>query len=54
MKGKKRTTKEAHFNRYLVRVIKRLTKVASWFFILFLLVMAIVWAIPKVWNWALG
>ena len=54
MKGEKKPTKEAYINRYIVRVIKRVTTIIFWLFVLFLLIMAIVWVIPKVWNWALG
>ena len=54
MKGEKKLTKEAYINRYIVRAIKRITKVIFWLFILFLLIMAIIWVVPKVWNWALS
>ncbi len=54
MKGEHKPSKESYFNRYLVRAIKRVTKVIFWLFILFLVTMAIVWAAPQVWNWALG
>ena len=37
-----------------VRAIKRVTNVVVWLFVLFLVVMFIVWSVPKVWYWALG
>lgn len=54
MKRENKPTKEAYFNRYIVRMIKRITKIVFWSFILFLLVMAIIWLVPKIWSWAIG
>ncbi len=54
MWSERKPTKEALCNRYLVRLIKRVTKVVILLFVLFLIVMGIVWAIPRVLGWAWG
>lgn len=54
MRRKMRPSKEAIKSAYITRLIKRMSKNIFWLFILFLLIMAIIWAVPKVWNWALG
>jgi hypothetical protein len=51
---KHKETKEAGHTKYYVRALKRITMVVGWLFVLFLVVMFVVWAVPKVWNWALG
>ncbi|MDO8563780.1 MAG: hypothetical protein Q7R87_02130 [Nanoarchaeota archaeon] len=47
-------SEESNKTRYFARAIKRILRVTFWLFMLFLLIMFIVWAVPKVWNWALG
>jgi hypothetical protein len=51
---KRKQSKESKTTKYYVRAIKRISAVALWLFILFCLVMFIIWAVPKVWHWALG
>lgn len=45
---------ESRTTKYWARMIKRLTKLLFWLFILYLLVMGLIWAVPKIWQWALG
>jgi len=52
--GKRKSSKESRAMRYYVRAVKRFTTLAFWVFIAFCIVMGIVWAVPKVWNWALA
>jgi len=47
-------SRESKTTKYYIRALKRITTVVFWLFILFLVVMAIIWAVPKVWHWALG
>ena len=47
-------SKESLLTRYWVRLIKRVTKVVISLFVLFLIVMGVIWAIPRVLSWALG
>ena len=47
-------TRETRFVKYLIRRIKRYIKLTGWVFVWFLIIMAIIWVAPKVWNWALG
>lgn len=54
MANRNKGTKETRFIKYSTRRIKRLLKLTIWLFILFLLLMAIIWAVPKVWNLALS
>ncbi len=54
MRRKMKPSREANLSGYIARLIKRMSKIVFWLFILFLLIMAIIWAVPKVWNWALG
>lgn len=54
MKYKNKPTKESLLTRYWVRLIKRVAKVVFWLFLLFLIVMGVTWAIPRVLSWALG
>ena len=53
-RGHRRPSREAETTRYYARAVKRIISVAFWLFILFLLVMGIIWAVPKIWSWALG
>ena len=39
--------------RYIIRTIKRVTRFTYWLFFLFLTIMFVVWATPKIINWAL-
>lgn len=50
--GKK--TQSASRLEYTVRQTRRVAFVVIGLFILFVIVMAIVWAVPKIWRWALG
>ncbi len=54
MKDEKKPTKEALLTRYWARLIKRAIKVVLLLFVLFLIVMGVIWAIPRVLSWALG
>lgn len=45
---------ESKLTRYLVRLLKRFTRVAIHGFILFSIIMGIVWAAPRMLAWALG
>ena len=54
MRQERKPTREALFTRYLVRALKRIITVAAFAFVLFLIVMLIIWAAPRVWHWALG
>lgn len=48
------SSQEAKATRYYARAIRRFISVTFWLFVLFLLVMGIIWAVPRVWYWALG
>ncbi len=50
MKQERKPTKEALFSRYTYRAIKRIIKVVSALFVLFLLIMLFIWVGMKVWN----
>ena len=54
MYSESKPSKEALRNRYLVRFIKRIIRLVSSLFVLFLVVMGIIWAIPRVLSWVLG
>ena len=54
MKYEKKLSKEALLTRYWARLIKRVTKIVLLLFVLFLIVMGVIWAIPRVLSWALG
>lgn len=54
MRQEKKPSKEALRTRYYVRAVKRIVKLVWWLFVLFVIVMAVIWAIPRVLNWALG
>lgn len=45
---------EAGTTKYYRRMLRRLIWLVIYAFILYVVVMAIVWAAPKVWHWALG
>lgn len=47
-------SREANKTKYYARAVKRLIRLCLWAFLLFVVVMAIIWAAPRVWNWALG
>ncbi len=49
-----RKTQSASYLEYSGRQIKRVGFVILGLFILFVIIMAIVWAVPRLWNWALG
>jgi hypothetical protein len=49
-----RKTKDAAYIEYITRQVKRFGILAIAVFILFVIIMAIIWAAPRVWNWALG
>jgi preprotein translocase subunit SecG len=51
---KMKPSKESRKTKYYVRALKRISSVAVWLFILFCIVMFIIWAVPKIWHWALG
>ena len=51
---RQKPTRESHFTKYLVRAIKRIAKVVVWLFILFLVVMGVIWVVPKVWKFVFG
>ena len=54
MKGEKNPSNEAYFTRYLVRAIKRIMGVLIYLFLLFILVMGLIWVVPKVLNLVVG
>ncbi len=54
MNRQMKPSKESLWMGYFRRLIKRVIKVVLSLFILFLIVMGIIWAIPRVMNWALG
>lgn len=39
---------------YYTRSIKRAIEIAFWLFVLFLVIMGIIYAVPKIWHLALG
>ena len=45
---------EAKTTGYYTRMIKRFIKLAICLFGLFLVISFIVWAVPKIWYWAVG
>lgn len=45
---------EARNTKYWIRMIKRQIRLVFWVFILFLLIMAIIWVAPQVWNKVMG
>jgi hypothetical protein len=49
-----KSSREAKATRYYGRAIRRFVSVLFWLFILFLLAMGIVWAVPKIITWAFG
>lgn len=49
-----RETKETSFIKYAIRTLKRVGIFLIFAFIIYVLVMIIVWAAPKIWYWALG
>ncbi|MFH1839871.1 MAG: hypothetical protein ABH849_01860 [Nanoarchaeota archaeon] len=51
---KRKASQESRTTKYWVRALRRIARVVFWAFILFLLIMVVVWAVPKVWHWALG
>lgn len=54
MRQEKKPSKEALRTRYYIRVTKRTIKLVLWLFVLFAIVMAIIWAVPKIVSRALG
>ncbi|MFA6460813.1 MAG: hypothetical protein WCV90_00970 [Candidatus Woesearchaeota archaeon] len=54
MKRHHHMSRSGSFLEFVVRQTKRVAIVALALFILFVIVMAIIWAAPKVWGWALG
>ena len=51
---KMKQSSESKKTKYYVRAIKRFIRLVAWVFILFVVIMIILWAAPKVWSWALG
>ena len=47
-------SEESNKTRYFARALRRILRVTFWLFVLFLFIMFIVWAVPRVWHWALG
>ncbi|MCX6741988.1 MAG: hypothetical protein NTX24_02315 [Candidatus Pacearchaeota archaeon] len=43
-------SKEAEKTRYYARAIKRIVVLLIWLFVLFVIVMGIIWGIPKIWH----
>jgi len=52
MKAERKPTKEALTTRYLVRMLKRAIHVLIWVFVIFLMVTAMIWLVPKIWAFA--
>jgi len=51
---KDKGTRETMYVKYTTRRIKRYTILTIWIFLWFLIIMGIIWAVPKVWRLALG
>lgn len=49
-----RPTRETSFVEYSVRRVKRYMRLTIWIFLWFLVIMGIIWVVPKVWNFVLG
>lgn len=47
-------SKESKTTKYWVRAMKRIIKVLIWLFILFVIVMGLVYIVPKIWHFVLG
>lgn len=54
MAKKNKGTRETRFIKYSIRRVKRWFTLVVWLFLLFLLIMGLIWVVPKVWNWAVG
>jgi len=54
MKAEKKPTSEALLTRYFVRATKRMLSVLFYLFILFLVVMGLIWIVPKIWKMVIG
>ncbi|MBS3123259.1 hypothetical protein J4437_01350 [Candidatus Woesearchaeota archaeon] len=54
MRHHHKMSRSGSFLEFVVRQTKRVAIVAVALFLLFVIVMVIIWAAPKVWNWALG
>jgi hypothetical protein len=52
--AKHHKTKSASHLEYTGRQIRRVAFIIMGLFILFVIIMAIVWAVPKIWHWAIG
>jgi hypothetical protein len=54
MRRRNRKTKSAAYMEYSVRQIRRVAFIVIGLFLLFVVIMGIIWAVPRVWNWAMG
>jgi hypothetical protein len=53
MKKQMKESNESRTTKYYQRFIKRLIVLALLGFVLFMVIMAIIWAVPRIWHWAL-
>jgi len=49
-----RQSGEASATKYYVRATKRIIKLITWLFVLFLIVMGVMFVAPKVWHFVFG
>jgi hypothetical protein len=47
-------SRESETTKYYKRMFRRLIWLVIYAFALYVVVMCIVWAAPKIWHWALG
>ena len=47
-------TQSAKLLEYSGRQVRRAIYLVVGLFVLFLIVMSVIWVVPKVWHWALG
>ncbi len=50
MMARRKESNESRTTRYYIRMIKRITKLLIWIFVLFLIVMGIIWVVPRIWH----
>jgi len=51
---KRKPSKESQKTGYYIRFTKRIIKLLIALFILYVVIIGIIWSVPKLWYWALG
>ena len=51
---RRRESKEARRTKYYIRAIKRIIRLVFWLVLLFLIVMGLIYIVPKIWTFVFG